>query len=65
MRRGGRLLLTQSLFRTDVGLEPFIGVIVSPYDDRRPTDVSAFQILSMDMRDDAASLGSVPTVRAA
>ena len=40
---------SQSLFRTDEGLEPFIGVIVSPYDDRQPTDVSSFQVLSMEM----------------
>ena len=56
----GASLLRQSLFRTDVGLEPFIGVIVSPYDDRRPTEASAFQILSMDMRaTETAGLGTV------
>lgn len=38
----------QSLFRDEeTGLEPFIGVIISPYDDTPETNVSKFQYLSI------------------
>ncbi|KAG2183606.1 hypothetical protein INT43_006614, partial [Umbelopsis isabellina] len=37
----------QSLFRHDSGLEPFIGVIVSPYDYTPVTNISKIQYLSI------------------
>ncbi|RUP45002.1 hypothetical protein BC936DRAFT_148740 [Jimgerdemannia flammicorona] len=40
----------QALFRRDTGVEPFIGVIVSPYDPRHPSNQSRVQYLSISAR---------------
>ncbi|KAH6563159.1 hypothetical protein BASA62_008719 [Batrachochytrium salamandrivorans] len=37
----------QNLFRRDDGMEPFVGVIVSPFDSRTPVLVSRFQFITV------------------
>ncbi|KAJ1548274.1 Myb-like, SWIRM and MPN domains 1 [Nowakowskiella sp. JEL0078] len=37
----------QTLFRRQDGIEPFVCVIVSPYDKRNPSDTSKFRFLSL------------------